>query len=257
MSSVASFRRRAQEVADTILEAFHEGTLPKALAPVFIHRMDNVPCRSWSWSNQLMVAIHGYADARGYRQWQEVGRHVQKGQKSFPILVPMCKRKKIEDKATGEEQTRTCIYGFTSAPVFGLNQTEGDPLPPPDPKVMAWLDSLPLVDVARSWGLTVAAYNGQKASYLGYYKHGQAIAMGVENLSTWAHELCHAADDQLGNLKERGQHWRSETVAELGGAILLETLGHDTDSDLGGCWKYVAAYAKKADISPVSLHACT
>ena len=116
---------------------------------------------------------------------------------------------------------------------------------------MAWLESLPLVDVAKSWGLTVDAFNGQKASYLGYYKRGQAIAMGVENLSTWAHELCHAADYRLGNLTERSQHWRSETVAELGGAILLETLGHDTDSDRGGCWNYVSRYAKEANITPM------
>ncbi len=251
MSSVSSFRRRAQEVADTILKAFQENTLPKALAPVFINRVDNVPCRSWSWANQLMVAINGHCDARGYRQWEQAGRHVKKGEKAFPILVPMCKKKEAKDEETGEEKTKTYVYGFTSAPVFGLNQTEGNPLPPPDPKVMAWLESLPLLDVARSWGLTVDAYNGGHGP-LGKYRHGQGIALGVENLSTWAHELCHAADDRLGNLQERGQHWRSETVAELGGTILLETLGHDTDSDRGGCWEYVSAYAKKADISPVT-----
>ena len=77
-------------------------------------------------------------------------------------------------------------------------------------------------------------------------------ALGVENLSTWAHELVHAADDRLGQLKERGQHWRSETVAELGGAVLLEVLGYETDSDRGGCWEYVTAYATDAGIEPVT-----
>ncbi len=250
------FRRRAQEVADAILKAFQENTLPKALAPVFVHRTDNVPCRSWSWANQLMVAIHGHCDARGYRQWEQTGRHVKKGEKAFPILVPMCKKKKAKDEETGTDETgnekaKTYVYGFTSAPVFGLNQTEGDPLPPPDPKVMAWLDSLPLLDVARSWGLSVDAYNGGQGP-LGRYSPGAGIALSVENLSTWAHELCHAADDRLGNLQERGQHWRSETVAELGGSILLETLGHDTDSDRGGCWDYVSAYAKNAKITPIT-----
>jgi hypothetical protein len=42
----------------------------------------------------------------------------------------------------------------------------------------------------------------------------------------------------LGNLKEKGQHWRSETVAELGGAILLECLGYSSESDRGGCFDY-------------------
>ena len=178
------FRRRAQEVADTILEAFQEGTLPKALAPVFIHRADNVPCRSWSWANQLMVAIHGHSDARGYRQWKQVGRHVKKSEKAFPILVPMCKKKEDQNEKTGtdeasEEKPKTFVYGFTSAPVFGVNQTEGDPLPPPDPKVLAWLESLPLIDVAGEWGLTVDAYNGGKGPQ-GRYSPGQSIVLGVK-----------------------------------------------------------------------------
>ena len=246
------YYRKAQDAAETILRAFQSGNLPKALAPVFIRRKDNVPCRAWSWSNQLLVALAGHADARGYRQWQEVGRHVCKGEKAFPILVPCVGKKTVTDPETGEEEERTYVYAFTSAPVFGLDQTEGDPLPPPDPAVRAWLESLPLKEVAESWGLSVDAYNGRPGSALGKYRHGAGIALGVKNGSTWAHELCHAADDRLGNLKERGQHWRSETVAELGGAVLLEILGHDTESDRGGCWQYVKAYATDAGIEPIT-----
>lgn len=69
--------------------------------------------------------------------------------------------------------------------------------------------------------------------------------LGVENLSTWAHELIHAADDRLGHLEEKGQHWASETVAELGGAILLECLGHSVESDRGGCFQYIKSYAER------------
>ena len=47
-------------------------------------------------------------------------------------------------------------------------------------------------------------------------RRGASIALGVENLSTWAHEFIHAADDRLGHLTENGQHWRAEAVAELG-----------------------------------------
>ena len=121
---------------------------------------------------------------------------------------------------------------------------------PSDPK--RFLDGLPLVDVARSWGLSVGTFNGEKARYLGYHRRGEAIAIGVENLSTWAHELMHAADDRLGNLKERGQHWRSEIVAELGGATLLRCIGHDVESDVGGCWDYVNRYATDAKIAPLA-----
>jgi hypothetical protein len=49
-------------------------------------------------------------------------------------------------------------------------------------------------------------------------------------------------------LKENGQHWRSETVAELGGAVLLELLGFKQEADLGGCLQYIQSYAQAAQI---------
>ncbi len=99
--------------------------------------------------------------------------------------------------------------------------------------------------------MTVKSYNGRGGAALGKYRHGQSIAIGVENLSTWAHELIHAADDRLGALTERGQHWRSETVAELGGAVLLSCIGQDHDADLGGCWLYIENYAKANGKRPI------
>jgi len=249
--STCRFYGKAEQAATRILQAFHSGELPKALAPIFIQRRDNVPCRAWSWANQVLVALHGYSDARGFRQWEAVGRHVRKGQHGFPILVPCTKRFESTDSETGETSQRTALYGFKSAIVFGLAQTEGAELPPADPAAESWIDSLPLVDVARSWGLSVETYSGRTGAALGRYRHGQGIALGVENLSTWAHELVHAADDRLGQLTERGQHWRSETVAELGGAIVLEILGHDSAADRGGCWDYVSAYARDAGLDPL------
>ena len=243
------FYGKAETAATAILEAFQSGDLPAALAPVFIRRKDGVPCCQWSWSNQLIAALHGHYDARGYRQWQAVGRHVTKGQRGFPILVPLSKKIETEDRSTGESTSRFVTYGFKHAIVFGLSQTEGEPIPNGDPEIDNWIESLPLVEVARSWGLSVEAYNGEGSRYRGKYLHGHAIALGVENLATWCHELTHAADDRLGRLTERGQHWRSETVAELGGAVLLEILGEE--SDRGGCWEYVQAYARDAGIEPI------
>lgn len=249
--SGSRFYGRAHDAATRILEAFQAGELPKALAPIFIQRRDGVPCRAWSWSNQVLVALHGHGDARGFRQWEQVGRHVRKGQHGFPILVPCTKRFESTDAETGEKAERTAVYGFKATIVFGLAQTDGAELPPTDPAAAAWIESLPLLDVAREWGLSVETYNGRAGASLGRYRHGEGIALGVENLSTWCHELCHAADDRLGQLTERGQNWRSETVAELGGAIVLEILGHEADADRGGCWEYVSAYARDAGLDPL------
>jgi hypothetical protein len=248
----ARFYGKAETAATEILNAFRNPQgLPSALAPIFIRRKDNIPCRQWSWSNQLLVAIRGYSDARGFRQWNEIGRFVRKGEHGFPILVPLTKRVEQADKESGEKSDRFMVYGFKHAIVFGASQTDGEPLPPPDADVAEWIGRLPLLDVARDWGLSVEAYSGRYGQALGKYVHGQAIALGVQNLATWSHEMIHAADDRLGKLTERGQHWRSETVAELGGAVLLTCLGLEHDADVGGCWEYVSAYARDAGLEPL------
>ncbi len=99
-------------------------------------------------------------------------------------------------------------------------------------KAERFIDELPLIGVARAWGLTVKSYSRKTGGAQGWFRRDTgAIAIGVENLATWAHELIHAADHRLGTLKERGQHWLSETVAELGGAILLYAAVYEREAD--------------------------
>lgn len=247
------YHGKAQAAADKIIGAFQSGKLPEKLAPLFIDRCNEaIPCRAWSWSNQLLTALAGFSDARGYRQWETVKRHVKKGEKSFQILAPMTKKIERKDKATGETVEGVALFGFRAVAVFGFEQTEGEPLPGDDPTVAEFLVQLPLANVAAHWNLTVQAYNGHKSKAQGWYRHGKAIALGVENLSTWCHELCHAADFKTGGLTELGQHWRSETVAELGGAILLECLGFPVESDRGGAWEYIKHYATAAKLEPIA-----
>ena len=82
---------KAAEVADEIVNAFQDpNSLPKPLAQLFIRIKDGVPCRSWSWRNRLIVALHKTSDARGFRQWEQVGRQVMKGQKAFIWVQLLC-----------------------------------------------------------------------------------------------------------------------------------------------------------------------
>ncbi|HEV8068649.1 MAG TPA: hypothetical protein VGP76_13005 [Planctomycetaceae bacterium] len=250
---MAKLYGRAVDVGGQIVERFKDPTsLPAPLAQVFIHRKDASPCRAWSWGNQLIVAINGYTEARGYRQWEEVGRHVIKGQKAVYILAPCVKKFEAEgDDGTTEEHS--AVFGFRSIPVFGLEQTDGAPLPV-DEEAIAWLQGLPLREVAESWRLEIQSFNGGAGGTLGYISPSTGtIALGVENLSTWCHELCHAADARnIGGLKP-GQRVDQEVVAELGSAILLTVLGKPVDADLGGCWRYVESYASKTGKATVDV----
>src|SRR5258707_760135 len=151
---------KAQEAAQSIVTAFQNpNELPKPLAAMFIHRKDAVPCRNWSWRNQLIMALHGFADARGFLQWQAGERQVKKGEKAFYILSPCIK--KIANEETGDE--KHAIYGFKGTPVFGLEQTDGKPVAEPA-KQDEWIKQLPLIEVAQRWGISVDVFNGGKGS---------------------------------------------------------------------------------------------
>lgn len=243
---------RASEVAERIVEAFkHPENLPAALAPIFIHRNDDAPCRRWSWHNQLLVILSGTSDARGMKQWNAVKRKVKKGSSAVWILAPCMKTLKEKDEDTGEEQKRNLLYGFKAVPVYRVEDTEGEPLPGNEEQE-SWISGLPLVDVAKTWGINVDTYSHHGAAPLGYFqsgRRGKAIMLGVENLSTFAHELCHAADERLHTLRDKTP--MLEIVAELGGAILLECIGEHMESDLGGAYQYVERYAEQMGKPPV------
>ncbi|MBX3053831.1 MAG: hypothetical protein KF753_20295 [Caldilineaceae bacterium] len=247
------FYGKAEETGQMILRAFQSGSVPSALAPLFIQSSQERYCACWSWLNQLLVALHGYSDARTYKGWQDVQRQVRKGEKAFNIFEPV--RVTVQDETTNEE--RVIVIGYKTGPRFGLEQTDGEPLPGTE-QIQQFIDSLPLLAVAQAWGIRVSTYSGKEGKAHGYFRtrgnEAEAIALGVENLSTWAHELVHAADHRLGNLTEKGQHWRSETVAELGGCILLHMLGRPTEADSGGAWNYIQHYAQANDLDP--LNAC-
>lgn len=212
------YGKHSREVAERIIDAFKQPErLPEALAPIFIHRKDDVPCRRWSWHNQLIVALSATVDARGIKQWNTAGRKVKKGSHALWILAP-CLKKVTEKVENGQERQRQIIYGFRSVPVFAVDDTEGDALPESDDKYNSWVNELPLLEVAKDWGIRVDTFTHHGGNPLGYYRHGsngnQAIMLGTENLSTWAHEMVHAADHRVGGLKEA--KWHKEIVAELG-----------------------------------------
>jgi hypothetical protein len=250
---MAKLYGKASAAGAAIVERFKDpASLPAPLARVFIRRKDQAPCRKWSWSNQVIVALAGYSEARGFRQWQEAGRHVVKGQKAVYILAP-CTRKIEAEGEDGATEETTAVYGFRSVPVFGFEQTDGAPLPV-DEEATAWLEGLPLREVAESWGLKIQTYDGQEGGRLGFYSWGtESIGLGVQNLATFAHELVHAADDRnVGGLKP-GQRVDQEVVAELGAAIVLTLIGKPVDADLGGCWEYVEHYASKTGKATVDV----
>ena len=233
---------KVSETLDKILTSFETGNIADAIAHTVLNRRNtDIPQSSWSFHNQLLCLIGGTSDARGYRQWEEVKRNVKKGSKALYILAPMVGKRK--DAETDED--KTFVYGFRTIPVFGVESTDGEPVPVPEPLNPS--DAPPLWDVAEYWQIPVSylpfggKYYGQYR--FGYFGNSEQIVLCTHDESTFFHELAHAAHRRiLGSLKG-GQDWKQEIVAELSAAVLGRLFGKDTE---GRSYQYVKGYAEKA-----------
>lgn len=74
-------QRIREELAD-IYKAFSSKTFPQAAAKVLIQSPE-IPSSKWSFYNQFAMLMEHTADARGFRQWEEMGRHVKKDHTRF------------------------------------------------------------------------------------------------------------------------------------------------------------------------------
>ena len=251
-----NFKGKSQQTAENIIQAFKDGNIPEPVATIFINRnVGDRPMYGWSYLNQFSCLVSLCTDARGFRQWEKVGRKVIKGQKAQAyILVPLIKKRE-EELPNGKTMEVPKVYGFRGQAVFDITQTDGDPLAESEDveAERQFLANLPLMPVAEHFGLKVATYSGREGSARGVFSPSrELIALGVENVDTWLHELIHAADHKLGNLTELGQHWRSETVAQLGAATLATVIGLEGEANLGKTWRYISSYAEAAEIEPIT-----
>ncbi|MEN1761739.1 ArdC family protein [Anoxynatronum sibiricum] len=209
-----------KEASNKLLEMFQTGAIPQAVGFTLIRRQAGhlKPSDNWSIGNQVLMLAGGSFDARGFKQWQEAGRHVKKGAAAIHILAPLTK--KIQDKTTQEE--KTLIFGFRAIPVFRFEDTDGKPLPgQPDYTP----DQLPpLYEVAAKLGITVkfAPLIGNRLG--SYSSRNKSITLSAEDAAVYFHELSHAMHDRMAPLKG-GQDPLQEIVAELSASVLCEIQG--------------------------------
>ena len=209
--------QKARSVLDQITAAFEN---PESLIDTLTRAAlipNNSPCIKWSSANRFLVALHSTSDARGYRQWQEVDRHVKKGAKSFGILVP---RYKAVEK-DGEDES--VLIGFLSAPIFRIEDTDGEPLPETVPKQIPKLQV-----VADTLNIPVTCTGAVSDKVLGLYRHepsaSGSITLYTLDAFTHAHELAHALHHRTGNIRQdrsKDDKRNNEIVAEIPAAVLV------------------------------------
>jgi len=241
------FTGKAKEIAENLVELFRNGNPGKAMSDIFVKKGRHTD--RWSFNNRLIAAMMGYTDSMGFQQWLAKGRTVKKGEKAFYILAPLtCKGKK---EINGQETEYSFVRGFRGVPVFGYEQTEGEEIEFEDIKL---LESLPLLEVAKSWDIKIGTYAGLNNSARGWFSaNSNQIMLGVENISTWLHELVHAAEYRNGALIKgdpNKNRLEAEIVAELGSSILAHCIGLHDKADNGGCWEYICGWCKHYNKEP-------
>lgn len=247
------FYGQAEEVAINLIKQFRDGKVSKNISLIFFKNKELRHCASWSWNNRFITAMMGYNDAMGFKQWPAKNRTVKKGEKAFYILAPLM-RKGQRENPDGTTETFQYVYAFKAVPVFGDTQTEGESLVY---GAEEYIECLPLIEVAKEWGVKVDAYEDTTGNVGGYYSQdNNSISLATKNVSVWLHELMHKADDQLQNLKRHANKTErayDEVVAQLGSAVLAKLLGRDDDLEDKWTWDYISRYAKHADKDPADI----
>lgn len=233
---------KVQTALRSIVERFENGDIPEAIA-FSTFPIPDIPAAKWSLLNRTLMFISGTKDARGFRQWKAAGRHVKKGAKAITILAPRFIKKESKEDAKGEKEEKI-LAGFLAVSVFRVEDTEGEAL---DYQKIE-LPALPLLEVAKSWGISVMAIPGNY-QYFGYFsQERKEIGLASKEESVFFHELAHAAHQRiLGNLKS-GQDWKQEIVAELTAAALCKIVGKSSKF-LGRSYQYIERYAKRVHLT--------
>lgn len=109
------------DTVSSIIASFERGDIPEAIAYSMFPIL-NIPSVKWSLLNRTLMFLAATQDARGFRQWEQVGRYVKKGAKSLRILAPCIVKTENEEKGEVENSLR----GFMCKPVFRVEDTGGE-----------------------------------------------------------------------------------------------------------------------------------
>lgn len=205
--------------------------------------------RNRSLNNQLLILsqLPTATICLGYRQWEQLGRHVIKGQRSLSIFGFSRKTVTETDEETGEESTRSWNR-YPVLRVFDISQTEGDDLPV---TLLEGDDDAGIFDrmaeVLRGRGWDVALEEISTPGLNGYTRYDtrevrvNAALSPAQRAKTLLHEAGHATlhtpDDAATPIAHRGQ---IETEAESVAYALGSMLGIDTSAWSIG---YVASWS--------------
>ena len=247
--------------------------------------------RSRSFNNMLLIWTQHEANfeagrvpepapsyVAGYRQWQQLGRQVQKGQPGYMIFAPVTgrfasftpadsgswRRLGPREKPKPGETVRSKMVGARPAYVWDISQTTGDPIPePPSPKLLDGEAPAGLWDglVAQVEALGFEVLRVPDASAIGgadgltdYTTRQVSVRTDVteaNQVATLVHELAHVLMHDPTDQEARQHRGIREVEAESVALMIGVAHGMDTSSYT---IPYVAGWASSVkDTEPAEV----
>lgn len=235
----------------------------------YLHTMGKF--RHYSFSNTILIALQK-PDATlvaGYKSWQKnFHRQVKKGEKGITIFAPiMVKDKKeqsgpevrkdtdIDGKQEREDAGQTAVR-YTTATVFDISQTEGEPLPSlgVDELYGKVPDYDRFMDAMMQVSPVPVFFDDIPSSAKGYFSPKEnkiCIRQGMsemQTMKTCIHEMTHAELHDRQKLKEEGRKISRETAeveAESVAYIVCEYFGLDTSEY---SFPYIAGWSSSQEM---------
>lgn len=237
----------------------------------------------YSFHNSLLIASQKPEATmiRGFKQWQELGRQVNKGEKSIEILVPTF-QKEIEQKVdtkTGEilkdEQgdaqleVKETISGYVFGKVFDVSQTSGRELPNVRDFVQSDLQSeeslselyerfVDQVNTDQKNPLSIIEENHENESYGGFYERNTdkivintAVSKTMDaKFRVVIHEYAHGLLHNKSNEMHQFPQGHKEAQAESAAYIVSKYYGLDTNLTSTG---YIATWAQDLNLAKQAI----
>lgn len=238
---------------------------------------------NYSFHNVLLIASQK-PDAtmiRGFNQWQQLGRHVNKGEKSIDILVPTF-QKEVEqkvDKETGQVLSdengdpqavvKETLSGYVYGKVFDVTQTSGRELPNVRDFVQNDLQSeeslselferfVQQVNRDEKNPLSIQEKNHESESYGGFYnRHTNQIVINTavskttdDKFRVLIHEYAHGQLHNKTNDMHQYPRGHKEAQAESAAYIVSKYYGLDTNLTSTG---YIATWAQDLNVAKQAI----
>ncbi len=203
----------------------------------------------YSFGNVMLIFMQK-PDARyiaGYKAWEKMNRHVNRGERGIKILAPCLGKKIIEDES--EEYREIDYRYFKTVSVFDISQTSGEDVPSICDELHGDVDNvselLKKIESATDYAVSYD-YDGRAYGVCRNDEKMIQIRDGLDDrqrVKTLIHEVAHSL---LWENDERNQNKREdrEIEAESTAFIVCNKIGIDTSSY---SFDYIAAWSNRND----------